>query len=51
MLSLSGFVWLVTNVLSCLDVIAMYGAGMLLASEHRQTFSPDRDGQTSVERI
>jgi len=51
MLSLSGFVWLVTDVLSCLDVIAMYGAGTLLASECRQTFSPDRDGQTSVERI
>src|SRR6266850_1673752 len=51
MLSLSSFVWLVTDVLSCLDVITMYGAGTLLASERRQTFLPDRDGQTSVERI
>jgi len=50
-LSLSGFVWLITDVLSCLGIIMMYGAGMLLTSERRQTFLPDRDGQTSVERI
>jgi len=51
MLSSSGFIWLVTDILSCLNVIAMYSAGTVLASERRQTFSPDRDGQTSVERI
>jgi Fe-Mn family superoxide dismutase len=41
MLSSSGFVWLVTDALGRLGVIATYGAGTLLASERRQTFSPD----------
>src|SRR6266850_2082632 len=51
MLSSSSFVWLITNVLSCLGIIAMYSTGMLLASKCQQTFLPNRDGQTSVERI
>jgi len=41
MLSSSGFVWLVTDALGRLGVIATYGGGTLLANERRQTFSPD----------
>jgi Fe-Mn family superoxide dismutase len=41
MLSSSGFVWLVTDGLGRLGVIATYGAGTLLVNERRQTFSPD----------
>jgi superoxide dismutase, Fe-Mn family len=41
MLSSSGFVWLVTDNLGRLGVIATYGAGTLLVSDRRQTFSPD----------
>jgi Fe-Mn family superoxide dismutase len=41
MLSSSGFVWLVTDSLGRLGVIATYGAGTLLANERRQTLSPD----------
>jgi superoxide dismutase, Fe-Mn family len=41
MLSSSGFVWLVTDALGRLGVIATYGAGTLLVNERRQTFSPD----------
>jgi len=51
MLSSSSFVWLITNILSCLGIIAMHGASMLLTSMHQQTFLPNKDGQTSVERI
>jgi Fe-Mn family superoxide dismutase len=40
LLSSSGFVWLVTDAVGRLGVIATYGAGTLLASERRQTFSP-----------
>src|SRR6266852_3576893 len=42
MLSSSGFVWLVTDSLGRLGVIATYGAGTLLVNERRQTYSPDR---------
>jgi len=42
MLSPNGFVWLVTDALGRLGVIATYCAGALLASERRQTFSPDK---------
>jgi len=41
MLSSSGFVWLVTDALGHLGVVATYGAGTLLVSERRQTLSPD----------
>jgi Fe-Mn family superoxide dismutase len=41
MLSSSGFVWLVTDRLGQLGVIATYGAGTLLVNERRQTVSPD----------
>jgi Fe-Mn family superoxide dismutase len=41
MLSSSGFVWFVTDNLGRLGVIATYGAGTLLVSDRRQTFSPD----------
>jgi superoxide dismutase, Fe-Mn family len=40
MLSSSGFVWLVTDTLGRLGVIATYGAGTLLVGERRQTLSP-----------
>jgi Fe-Mn family superoxide dismutase len=36
-----GFVWLVADALGRLGVMATHGAGTLLASERRQTFSPD----------
>jgi Fe-Mn family superoxide dismutase len=42
MLSSSGFVWLVTDSLGRLGVIATYGAGTLLVNERRQTFLADR---------
>ena len=41
MLSSSGFVWLVTDALGRLGVIATYGAGTLLVNERQQTLSPD----------
>jgi superoxide dismutase, Fe-Mn family len=41
MLSTSGFVWLVSDAIGRLGVIATYGAGKLLANERRQMFSPD----------
>jgi Fe-Mn family superoxide dismutase len=41
MLSSSGFVWLVTDALGRLGVIATYGAGTLLINDRRQTLSPD----------
>ena len=41
MLSSSGFVWLVTDALGHLGVVATYGAGTLLVSERRQSLSPD----------
>jgi superoxide dismutase, Fe-Mn family len=41
MLSSSGFVWLVTDSLGRLGVIATYGAGTLLVNERRQTLSTD----------
>ena len=41
MLSSSGFVWLVTDPLGRLGVIATYGAGTLLINSRRQTFAPD----------
>src|SRR5882757_8599293 len=41
MLSSSGFIWLVTDGLGRLGVIATYGAGTLLVNERRQTLSPD----------
>jgi hypothetical protein len=41
MLSTSGFVWLVSDAIGRLGVVATYGAGKLLANERRQTFSPD----------
>lgn len=41
MLSSSGFVWLVTDSLGRLGVIATYGAGTLLFKERRQILSPD----------
>jgi Fe-Mn family superoxide dismutase len=41
MLSSSGFVWLVTDALGRLGVIATYGAGTLLINERRQTLAPD----------
>jgi hypothetical protein len=44
---LSGFVWLVTDVLGRLGVIATYGAGTLLANERRQTFLPDSSTELS----
>jgi Fe-Mn family superoxide dismutase len=40
MLPSSGFVWLVTDSLGRLGVIATYGAGTLLVNERRQIFSP-----------
>ena len=40
MLSSSGFVWLVTDSLGRLGVIATYGAGTLLVNERRQIYSP-----------
>jgi Fe-Mn family superoxide dismutase len=42
MLSSSGFVWLVTDSLGRLGIIATYGAGTLLVNERRQAYSPDR---------
>jgi hypothetical protein len=41
MLSLSGFVWLVTDALGRLGVLVTYGAGTLLISECRQSLSLD----------
>lgn len=41
MLSSSGFVWLVTDNLGRLGVVATYGAGTLLVNERRQILSPD----------
>lgn len=41
MLSSSGFVWLVTDKLGRLGVVATYGAGTLLLNHRRQTLSPD----------
>ncbi len=41
MLSSSGFVWLVTDNLGRLGVIATYGTGTLLVNERRQTLSTD----------
>jgi Fe-Mn family superoxide dismutase len=41
MLSSNGFVWLVTDALGRLGVIATYGAGTLLINERRQMFAPD----------
>jgi superoxide dismutase, Fe-Mn family len=41
MLSSSGFVWVVTDNLGRLGVIATYGAGTLLVNERRQIHSPD----------
>jgi Fe-Mn family superoxide dismutase len=41
MLSSSGFIWLVTDALGHLGVIATYGAGTLLVNERRQSLSPD----------
>jgi superoxide dismutase, Fe-Mn family len=41
MLSSSGFVWLVTDSLGRLGVIATYGAGTLLVGKRRQGLSPD----------
>jgi superoxide dismutase, Fe-Mn family len=45
MLSSSGFVWLVTDPLGRLGVIATYGAGTLLANDRRQTSSPDSSAE------
>lgn len=41
MLSSNGFIWLVTDTLGRLGVIATYGAGTLLVNERRQSLSPD----------
>jgi Fe-Mn family superoxide dismutase len=41
MLSSNGFIWLVTDALGRLGVIATYGAGTLLVNERRQSLSPD----------
>src|SRR5712672_1725376 len=41
MLSSGGFVWLVTDPLGRLGVIATHGAGTLLVNERRQAFSPN----------
>ncbi|KAF8495159.1 hypothetical protein F5888DRAFT_1712544 [Russula emetica] len=41
MLSSSGFVWLVTDRVGRLGVIATYGAGTLLIDNRRQTLLPD----------
>lgn len=41
MLSSSGFVWLVTDSVGRLAVIATYGAGTLLVKDRQQTLSPD----------
>ncbi|KAI0296058.1 hypothetical protein B0F90DRAFT_1811359 [Multifurca ochricompacta] len=41
MLSNSGFVWLVTDALGRLGVIATYGAGTLLVDERKQAIAPD----------
>ena len=41
MLPSNGFVWLVTDALGRLGVVATYGAGTLLVSERRQSLSPD----------
>ncbi|KAH9983491.1 hypothetical protein BJV74DRAFT_965596 [Russula compacta] len=43
MLPSSGFVWLATDALGQLAVIATYGAGTLLVAERRQTLAPDRN--------
>src|SRR5712671_104418 len=41
MLSSGGFVWLVTDPLGRLGVIATHGAGTLLVNGRRQAFSPN----------
>ena len=39
-----GFVWLITDALSRLSVVATYGAGKLLVAEPRQSLAPELGG-------